>query len=309
MSKFLRTIGRAVKSGFVKFGRLYYISFPLSIFFALVITMCGLLSFIYGFAGHMTSTLNDRVNIVVYFDRQSPDTLTSELVTKIREYNNVKRVDFSDKDRNLEVFKERNKDNAVAMQALSEVGVNPFGASLVVYAKDTRNYEDINNFIKSLAESYKANDGTSPIEDVTYEEHKVAIEKFAGMLRKGEAAVFALALILAGMLIFVLFLAQRLAAQYDREEIKIMKIVGAPNTLILGPSAVMGALTGFIGGVIALFVLYYLALKATSYTTVFDNFDMLYWYTNNINTFILYGVGVATLAGFVFSLFAARRHL
>jgi cell division protein FtsX len=309
MSKFFRTLSRSIKSGFVKFGRLYYISIPLSFFFALIIVMSGMLAFAYGFAGHLANSINNRVNIVVYFDRQSPDDLTKEVVTKVEQNPLVKRIDYSDRARNLEIFKERNKDNQVALQALSEIGVNPFGASLVVFAKETGSYEKINADILALQESYKSNENTSPIESVTYEENKAAISQLSSMIAKSKAAMSALLLILGGMLFFVLFLAQRLAAQYDREEIKIMKIVGAPTILTIGPSAVMGALAGFVGSTIALFILYFIALKSKAYTDVFDNFDMLYWYTDNINQFVFYAIVSSTLIGFVFSLIAARRHL
>lgn len=309
MNKFFRTLNRSIKAGFVKFTRLYYISIPLSFFFALIITLCGLLAFAYGFSTHLANSINNRVNIVVYFDRQSPDDLTKEMVSKIEADPLVKRVDFSSRERNLEVFKERNKNNQIALQALSEVGVNPFGASLVVFAKDTQNYEAINSSVLNLQESYKSNDGSTPIEGVTYEENKAAISQLSSMIAKGKAAMFALLMVLLAILFFVLFLAQRLASQYDREEIKIMKIVGAPTILTIGPSAVMGALAGFVGSIIALFVLYFIALKSNPYTSVFDNFDMLYWYTNNINTFVTYTIVSATIVGFVFSLIAARRHL
>lgn len=309
MSKFFRTLNRSIKAGFVKFGRLYYISIPLSFFFALIITLCGLLAFGYGFSNHLHNSINNRVNVVVYFDRQSPDDLTKELVAKVEQNQLVKRIDFSSRERNLEVFKERNKNNPVTLQALSEIGLNPFGASLVVFAKDTRDYETINKSLIDLKESYKSSDGSSPIESITYEENKAAISQLANMLSKGKAALFGLMLVLGAILFFVLFLAQRLASQYDREEIKIMRIVGAPTVLTIGPSAVMGALAGFVGSIIALFALYFIALKSKAYTDVFDNFDMLYWYTNNINQFILYTILTATLIGFFFSIVAARRHL
>jgi cell division transport system permease protein len=309
MSKFFRTLNRSIKSGFVKFGRLYYISVPLSLFFALIITLCGLLAFGYGFSNHLNNSINSRVNVVVYFDRQSPDDLTKELVGKVEQNQLVKRIDFSSRERNLEVFKERNKNNPTALQALSEIGINPFGASLVVFARDTRDYESINKTLVDLKESYKSSDGSSPIESITYEENKAAISQLANMLSKGKAALFGLMLVLGAILFFVLFLAQRLASQYDREEIKIMKIVGAPTILTIGPSGVMGGLAGFVGSIIALFVLYFIALKSKVYTDAFDNFDMLYWYTNNINQFILYTILTATLIGFFFSLIAARRHL
>lgn len=309
MSKFFRTLQRSIKAGFVKFSRLYYISLPLSFFFGLVIILGGLLAFANGFTAHLANSINNRVNIVVYFDRQSPDDLTKEIVGKIEENALVKRVDFSSRERNLEVFKERNKDNPVTMQALSEVGANPFGASLVVFAKDTRNYESINNSLLSLKETYTSDQGITPIESITYEENKAAISQLSSMLSKGKAALFALMLVLGGILFFVLFLAQRLASQYDREEIKIMRIVGAPTILTIGPSAIVGALAGFVGSILALFALYFIALKSKAYTDVFDNFDMLYWYTNNINQFVLYTILSATLVGFVFSLIAARRHL
>jgi cell division transport system permease protein len=309
MQKLFRTINRSIKSGFVKFTRMYYISIPLTFFFALVITLCGLLAFVFGFSSHLTNTLNNRINVVVYFDRNASDALAQEISNKIKERPDVRRVDFVDSTRALQVFKERHAENSDTMQALSEIGTNPFGSSVVVYANDTRKYQQLVLEINNIADSYKNKDGISPVKDINYDDHKLAIERFASMLRKGEAALISLVFLLSAILFCVLYLALRLATQSDREEIKVMKLVGAPSLLMLGPSAIMGSLAGILGGLLSLFVLYFLAKQATLYTTAFDNFDVLYWYTNNINSFILYIFAFGIIAGFIGSLMAVKRHL
>jgi cell division protein FtsX len=309
MQKFIRTLNRSVKSGFVKFSRMYYISLPLTFFFTLIITLCGLLAFIFGFSSHLTQTLNNRINIVVYFDRNASDNLALEISNKIKERPDVRKINFVDSAMALQTFKERHAEDGSTMQALTEIGTNPFGSSVVVYANDTRQYQSLVNEIKNIGDSYKNKDNISPIEDINYEEHKLAIERFASMLRKGEAALTALITALAVILSFVLYLALRLATQADREEIRVMKLVGAPGLLILGPSAIMGALAGILGGTLSLFILYFMAKRASLYTTAFDNFDLLYWYTNNINSFIFYIFIFGILSGFIGSLLAVKRHL
>jgi cell division protein FtsX len=309
MTKFFRTLNRSIKSGFTKFGRMYYVSLPLSLFFTLIITLCGLLSFTFAFSNHLTETVTAKINIVTYFNKGTSDALALEISNKIKERSDVKKIDFIDKAMALQTFKERRVNDSVSMQALSEIGVNPFGASVVVYANDTRQYELLAKEIVNIGDSYKGKNEISPIETVNYTENKLVIERLANMLRKGESALFVLVIVLLVILLLVLYLALRLATQGDREEIKVMKLVGAPILLIMGPAAVMGALSGLLGGFISLFILYFIAQKASVYTMAFDNFNLLFFYTNHVNTFIIYIFVFGIVFGFIGSMLAVRRHM
>jgi cell division protein FtsX len=88
-----------------------------------------------------------------------------------------------------------------------------------------------------------------------------------------------------------------------------MKLVGAPTMLMIGPTTVMGILSGLLGAFFSLFILYFLAQQMTPYTMSFSGFDLMSWYVKNIQYFMLFTVSFGFIIGFLGSILAIRRHL
>lgn len=308
MKKFYRNFTRVWKTGATKALRMMHIFFPLSLFFTLVITFSGAFFFAYGTVNHLINDFESKLNIVVYLDRRINQTSIDQVTTDIQANSHVKQIEFISANQALEVFKERHKDDPVTMEALAETGTNPFGASIVVFAKDPTKYAELYEEFKKMNDGY-TDSSVKPIEDISYEKHKVAIDRFAKMLQRGEV-IFAIILIIVSLvLLFIVYLALRFATQGDRDEIKVMKLVGAPTILMVGPTTVMGILSGVLGAILALFALYFLAREVTPYTLSFAGFNVLLWYIKNIQYFIIFTVSFGGIIGFFGSLLAIRRHL
>lgn len=308
MKKIYRNFIRIWKNGVTKSLRMLHIFLPLVLFFAIVLTLAGSFFFAYGMSNHLIKDFESKLNIVVYLDRKLSQETIDEVTTDIQSNLNISQIEFVSANQALEEFKEKHKDQPLTMEALEEAGSNPFGASIVVFAKDPALYSQINQDILALNAKY-ADSSLVPIEEVSYQNHKVAIEKFSKMLKRGEV-VFAICLILVTLiLLFIVYIALRFATQGDRDEIKVMRLVGAPTLLMVGPTTVMGILAGIIGAILSLFLLYFLAREITPYTTAFAGFNVLLWYIKNIQYFIIFTVSFGALIGLFGSLFAIRRHL
>lgn len=308
MKKTYRNFNRIWKAGLTKSLRMMHIFLPLTIFFTILISFAGSFFFGYGIMRHLISDFESKLNIVVYFDRRVDEDYVNKIVDQIQSRQDVSQVEYISPTQALETFKERHQNEKTTIQALEEAGANPFGASVVVFAKDPNDYEKINNDIQKINADY-SEDTISPIEDVSYENHKVAIDKFATMLKRGEV-IFSIVLILISIiLLFVVYLGLRFATQGDREEIKVMKLVGAPTMLMVGPTTVMGIFSGLLGAVFSLFLLYFLAYQLTPYTVSFSGFNLVLWYIKNIQYFVLFTLSFGLVVGFCGSLLAIRRHL
>jgi cell division transport system permease protein len=308
MKKFYRTILRVWKSGMVKAIRLYYITLPLSLFFTLVMTLAGFSAFAFGFSDHISKSFQEKVNMVVYFTRDFDTESIDSIVQKISSRPDVKKIQFHPSEQVLQDFKERHSGEVVILESLKEIGNNPFGSSLVVFAKETDFYQTLSKDIYALGEEYKIGD-ISPVEDITYEQHKIAIDSFSQMINKAEKIASLLAIVFIVMLLFTLYLALHFVTQSDREEIKVMKLVGASNLLIMGPSIVLSALSGFLGAILSLFILYFSANYITPYTVIFDEFNLLSWYMQYFKIFLISFILFGILAGIIGSFLALQRHL
>lgn len=308
MKKFYRNFTRVWKTGFTKSLRMIHIFLPLILFFTVVISFSGAFFFAYGIANDLIKNFEGKLNIVVYFNRKTPQENIDDLVRKVQLMESVYQVEYIDPKQALETFKEKHKNEQATMEALEETGANPFGASAVVFAKDPTAYKKINDDLIKLNQDF-ANEKVLPIEDISYENHKVAIDKFATMLKKGEI-IFTIILVLVSIvLLFIVYLALRFATQGDKEEIKVMKLVGAPTMLMAGPTAVMGVSSGVLGGILSLLLLYFLAQEMTPYTIAFSNFNLILWYIKNIMYFIGFNILFGLIIGFCGSVLAIRRHL
>ncbi len=308
MKKFYRNFTRVWKTGFTKSFRMLHIFLPLVLFFTMVITFSGSFFFAYGVAKDLIKNFQDKLNVVVYFDRRASQENIDEVVENIKSMSNVAGTEYIDAKKSFENFKEKHKDEPATMEALDEAGGNPFGASLVVFAKNPSDYKQINYDVIKLNKNF-SDAKILPIEDISYENHKVAIDKFANMLHKGEI-IFTIILILVSiLLVFIVYLALKFATQNDKEEIKVMKLVGAPTMLMAGPTAVMGISAGVLGGVLSLILLYFLAREMTPYTLAFSNFNLISWFIQYILYFIGFNVLFGAIIGFFGSVLAIRKHL
>jgi cell division transport system permease protein len=274
----------------------------------IVITSTGAFFFAYGAVTDMIQNFEKKLNIVVYFDRRVSQDYIDKIVSQIQTRSDVNQIEYISPTQALETFKEKHKNDPLTQEALQEVGGNPFGASVVVFAKDPSSYSTINSDLLKINSEYSS-DTIKPIEEISYENHKVAIDRFAKMLQKGEV-IFSIILILVSIvLLFVVYLALHFATQGDKEEIKVMKLVGAGNLLMVGPTTVMGVSAGVLGGVISIIILYFLAREMTPYTLSFSSFNLILWYIKNLPYFIIFNLMFGVVIGFCGSLLAVRRHL
>ena len=308
MKKTYRNFTRVWKSGLTKSIRMMHIFLPLVLFFSIVISFFGAFFFGYGVVTTLIKDFENKLNIVVYFDRRVSQDYIDKIVLQIQDRPDVSQIEYISPMQALETFKERHKDEQLTLQALQEAGENPFGSSVVVFAKDPTQYGIINADLQQINANYQ-DDAIKPVEEISYENHKVAIDKFAKMLKKGEVIFSIILILISIVLLFIVYLGIRFATQGDREEIKVMKLVGASTMLMVGPTTVMGILAGLSGAIISLFMLYFLAQQMTPYTVSFSGFNLLTWYIRNIQYFIVFTIAFGVIIGFFGSLLAIRRHL
>ena len=308
MQKFLRNLNRGWSGGIKKSMRMMHIFFPLVLFFAIMITASSVVLFGYALANNLVENLNNKLNVVVYFDGRTSQNYIDDIIKKIQDLPDVSQTEYISAQQALDAFKVRHANDELALRALAETGTNPFGPSIVIFSKKPESYKIINDDIKKMNDAYK-DESVKPVEYISYENHEVAINKFSNMLAKGRIIFGVLIIVVSLILLFVSYIALRFATQGDRDEIKVMKLVGASNVLIMGPTAVMGMMAGLSGAIVSLILLYILGIELSPYTVAFSGFNMLSWYTRNIQYFIIGNIFFGMFIGFMGSIFAIKRHL
>ncbi len=152
--------------------------------------------------------------------------------------------------------------------------------------------------------------GTSNIIDkVNYYQNKEVIERLNSIIKGSEKLGLIVTLLLIAISIVVTFNTIRLTIFISKDEIGIMRLVGASKMRVTGPFMVEGAIYGIIGAILTLV----LFLPATSWVgrnmTGFLGLNVYEYYTSHI--FYIFGIILISgiLLGVVSSLLAITKYL
>jgi cell division transport system permease protein len=305
---FQTTTKRIFKAGILGFYRNKFVS--LGTIFVMVITLSLIASIFFARnAINLTlSQLKSKVDVNVYFAVGAPEEKIKQVVVDVKTLPEVAEVGYTSREQALEDFKERHKNDELTMQALQELGENPLGAVLSIRAKETEHYESIANFLEGGSPYIAENPGL--IEKINYRNNKVIIDKLntitAGITTWGQIV----AVIFMAISVMITFVTIRLAIYIFRDEIAVMKLVGADNMYIRGPFIVEGMIYGAIAATITQVLLWPASAWATAKTedylagiSFFDFYKAEFFSLYGI--LLLVGMGVGALSSFL----AVRRYL
>ena len=207
--------------------------------------------------------------------------------------------------------KKRHENDHLIIQAIDEVGENPFGATLNIRAKDPSQYEDIVNFFGISGTDCNSLDSKYPIIDkINYCNNKDAINRITNLINGTNSFGSILTIFLILVSILITFNTLRLVIYMSRDEISVMRLVGASTGYIRGPFFIAGAIYGFISGILTLILFYPVTLwLSTSSKAIYLNINLFHYYTNNFGQIFLIIVGSGIAIGAISSFLAVRKYL
>lgn len=295
-------------NGAKSFWRSGSVSFATVLIMGVTLLIAGLLIFLSAILSHTLVAIKDKVDVNVYFITSAQEGDIIAYQRKIAELPEVERITYTSRDAALSAFRERHAEDQLTLQALEELGENPLGASLAIKAKDPEQYATIVSFLEG--EPALGSDGLSIIDRVNYFQNKVVIDRLTGAIRTTEQAGMAVVLLFALASIVIAFATVRLAIYTARDEIGIMRLMGASNAYIRGPFVVAGIIAGVLAALIILVIFYPIALYAGGALEAWlGGFNLFTYYTENFGLFFLILVGSGFVLGGFSSFIAVRRYL
>lgn len=249
------------------------------------------------------ATIQDKVDISVYFKNSTPEDEILNVKKSLENLSEVKIVEYVSTDQALEDFKGRHVEDETISQALTELNENPLEASLNIKAHRPDQYATIAQYLTNpTLESF--------IDNVTYERNQEVINKLTAIINNANRGGLALTIIMALVAGLVVFNTVRLAIYSNREEVGIMRAVGASNMLVRGPYLVEGTIAGVIAAVASIILIMPLLHVAAPYLQAsIGSLDILAFFYGNffilLGYQVLFGVAIGTLSSFI----AVRRYL
>jgi cell division transport system permease protein len=191
----------------------------------------------------------DRVQIQAYLKDEAADRRGAEvqaLADRLRSMPDVREVTYVSREQALAFFQAGFEDLKPAAALLP---ANPFPASLEVAVRGAG--EERRRRTRELLESLAASPLVETVQDNEEEARRVlAVLAFVSSLG------FGVGMVLAAASVFIIFNVIRLTVLARRDEIAIMRLVGATPGFIRGPFLVEGMLQGGVGAAAALVALY-----------------------------------------------------
>lgn len=304
------TFERIIKAGFVNFVRNAWLA--VAAIAVMVITLSIVLFLVIANATftNTIAQITDKIDVSLYLKDSvaKDDTAKDQLIEGLKNVENVASVTYVSKDEALERYKEQNKDNLDLLVAISQTD-NPLPASIQIKPVDPDNIEPIRVYIESPDIKQLQSEETSYSGD-----RKEAIDKI------GVATTFIRRAGIAGVIIFalismlIIFNTIRMAIFNRREELSIMRLLGANTWYIRGPFVVETILYGIISAILSvmlvngIFTIQSSAFNASTLGLLdiqfaSDYFAQYFWAILGIQ------LAIGILIGAISSIVATRRYL
>jgi len=306
---FITKIKRTIRSGFVSFWR----NGSVSLASVLVMTVTLLVisaMFLFGAMLRSTvDTIKNKVDISVYFKTDASEADIAVMQKRIEGLPEVAEVEYTSRQQAYDEFRLKHADDSSTLAALDEIGDNPFGASFNIKAKNPSQYEAIVTFIQNQ-QTGSAGQGGGVIDRINYTNNKQAIDALTSIITASNTLGAALIIFFGFVAILITFNTVRLAIYVFREEISVMRLVGASEMYIRGPFVTVGLMYGLVSSLITLIFLFPVAYYSGPITLKFGTgLNLWSFYLDNFFTMAGIVLGAGLVLGAVSSFLAVRKYL
>ena len=252
------TLRRIIRTGCINFVRNAWLS--IAAIAIMVITLTIVLFSVIANAtfSHTIEQTTDKINISVFLKDTVNESKTNELLDQIRKLDNVETVKYVTKEQAMENFKRQYMDNVDILSAAAEAG-NPLPATIQIKPRDVNKLDSIKAFIDKPDIQALQSEKTSYSGQI--KQAVDGISKSAQLLKRaGIAGVIVFCMIS----IMIIFNTIQMAIFNRRDELAIMRLLGASTWFIRGPFVVETVIYGIFSAVISIVLLNSLFVVSSS---------------------------------------------
>lgn len=299
---------RVLVGGGKNFARGGAVSVATVLIMTVTLSVIAFLILLSGLLSYTLTAIKEKVDVSVYFITTASEKDILAVKSQLENLPQVVEVTYTSADEALEAFRARHADDQLTLQALAELGGNPLDASLGIRATDPSEYESIVNFLE--ASPALSVGGASIVDRINYTQNKEAIDRLSLAIRATRDIGLAVVIILAVASILIAFATVRLAIYTAKDEIAVMRLVGASGAYVQGPFIITGIITGIIAALLVLLIFWpatwYAGAKTVGW---FGGFNLAHYYGDHLLAIALIIISSGVVLGAVASVFAIRKYL
>ena len=254
-TKKIRSARRVVKYGAINFGRNIWLSTAATLVMTITLIVLSITLVASVVLSETATTMRDKIDITLFFKPGTGKETLEVLKEVMLNDPNVKSAEVRTSEEEYANFLEENKDNELLIGTLEDPSmdmrstmISTMQSTMRLKVYDTENLDSIKNTVASDINFVKNLDET---EEPTYDVNKAeiaTITRWANIATTGGIVLSAVFIVIS---VLVIFNTIRMAIFSRREEIYMMKLVGADSYFIRGPFLVEAQLSGVVSGLIA----------------------------------------------------------
>lgn len=301
------TFERIIKNGITNFGRNIWLA--IAAIAMMMITLTILLFAVVANAtfNHTISDLTSHINVSAYLNDDVAPAQKDQLISQLKKMDSVKSVQYKSKEQALKEYEQQNASNTTLLAALAETG-NVLPASINIWPADPNDMQPIKDFLdkpsvaKYIANTSYSGDRKAAIDNITRATHFFQQAGIAGII------VFMIISVL------IIFNTIRMAIFNRRDELIIMRLLGASTSYIRGPFVVETMLYGAVAAVISLLICAAL-FKVASSTLQASSLGLLdigysdSYFSKHLFSILTLQIVAGIIIGAASSIYATRRYL
>ncbi len=297
---------RIIRTGYLNFKRSPVISLASILVMTIALSVVAGLLIFQAVLHSSLEEVKNKADVTVYFNQATEEDKIFSLRDSLENIPEVASITYVDSEEMLAKYKERHKDQPSLLVPLEELDENPFGGSLNIRAKEISQYESIANYLKS---DTVISEYGSFIANVNYAKNKLLIERLENLINGARALGFGITLVLMAISVIITFNTIRLTIYIAREEIGIMRLVGADTTYVTGPFLIEGMLYGLISSILVAGIFFPLMYWVGGKMSDFLGFDLYSYYVEHWIVIFLIALGFGVFLGALSSFLAVRKYL
>ena len=295
------TIWYTLKQGVKNIKRNWMFSLASIITMAACIFLVGVFYSLVTNVDNIAHKVEQEVPITVFFDEGTTDEQMQEVGNLIQARPEVERVEFESGDQAWQNFKDKYFQGSDAADGFKDDNPLVNSSNYQVYLNQIEKQTELVNYIQSLEHVREVNQS---------EQAANTLGSFNKLVSYASIIIIAILLLIS---IFLISNTVSVGISVRKEEIGIMKYIGATDAFVRAPFVLEGMVLGVIGAAIPLAALYFLYNTAVEFiltkfnelTGVVDFIPVWQIYQVLLPIGLLLGIGI----GFIGSIWTTRKHL
>ncbi len=295
------TIWYTLKQGIKNIKRNWMFSLASIITMAACIFLVGVFYSLVTNVDNIAHKVEQEVPITVFFDEGTTDEQMQEVGNLIQARQEVERVEFESGDQAWQNFKDKYFQGSDAADGFKDDNPLVNSSNYQVYLNQIEKQTELVNYIQGLDHVREVNQS---------EQAANTLGSFNKLVSYASIIIIAILLLIS---VFLISNTVSVGISVRKEEIGIMKYIGATDAFVRAPFVLEGMVLGVIGAAIPLVALYFLYNTAVEFiltkfnvlTGVVDFIPLWQIYQVLLPIGLLLGIGI----GFIGSIWTTRKHL